>query len=223
MHYQKQNLPSPPLTSDIKPKSFSQTISPTISGTVTDYISSSSKFRNTISRSSTFESVKFASEPDTDSDDLILSPLRLPPPLLNTSELPPPPIRQCRIIQAGSEPKKESKRKRAIKSPLETATRQKARKIAHSDIERRRRIKINEQFEILKSLVPACSIASANGENGLHKLVILQETVAFIKYLKTCLDTIQSPRSGINAPMEPSSPITGLDSSAKLKISNLLT
>lgn len=42
-----------------------------------------------------------------------------------------------------------------------------ARKTAHSLIERRRRSKINEEFALLKNMIPACS-----GE--MHKLAILQ-------------------------------------------------
>lgn len=72
----------------------------------------------------------------------------------------------------------------------EREQRKKARKSAHSDIERRRRIKINEQFDALKELVPACNqfTSASGGDVGLHKLVILQETVQFIRYLKTRLD-----------------------------------
>lgn len=66
-----------------------------------------------------------------------------------------------------------------------------ARKTAHSEIERRRRSKINLQFDALKELVPAChsnNNNNSNGNNGLHKLVILQATVEYIRYLKDCLE-----------------------------------
>jgi hypothetical protein len=52
-------------------------------------------------------------------------------------------------------------------SSTSVAGRKIARKTAHSLIERRRRSKMNEEFGVLKSMVPACT-----GE--MHKLAILQ-------------------------------------------------
>ena len=46
--------------------------------------------------------------------------------------------------------------------------RRKARKSTHSEIERRRRLKINSQFALLRSLVPACK------DQDMHKLTILE-------------------------------------------------
>lgn len=81
-----------------------------------------------------------------------------------------------------------------------------ARKTAHSEIERRRRSKMNQEFEALKQLVPAChqhitssdqkaknngSNGSSNNAPGLHKLVILQATVEYVKYLKACLESVE--------------------------------
>ena len=43
-----------------------------------------------------------------------------------------------------------------------------ARKTAHSVIERRRRSKMNEEFGILKAMIPACT------DQEMHKLAILQ-------------------------------------------------
>ena len=42
-----------------------------------------------------------------------------------------------------------------------------ARKTAHSVIERRRRSKMNEEFAVLKNLIPACK------DQEMHKLAIL--------------------------------------------------
>lgn len=69
-----------------------------------------------------------------------------------------------------------------------------ARRTAHSEIERRRRSKMNQEFESLKQLVPACqqSISSSGATNGLHKLVILQETVEYVRYLKNCLEAVET-------------------------------
>lgn len=52
-------------------------------------------------------------------------------------------------------------------SATSAAGRKIARKTAHSLIERRRRSKMNEEFSVLKGMVPACT-----GE--MHKLAILQ-------------------------------------------------
>jgi hypothetical protein len=57
--------------------------------------------------------------------------------------------------------------KRKQPSATSAAGRKIARKTAHSLIERRRRSKMNEEFAVLKSLIPACT-----GE--MHKLAILQ-------------------------------------------------
>lgn len=52
-------------------------------------------------------------------------------------------------------------------SATSAAGRKIARKTAHSLIERRRRSKMNEEFAVLKSLIPACT-------GDMHKLAILQ-------------------------------------------------
>ncbi len=57
--------------------------------------------------------------------------------------------------------------KRKQPSATSAAGRKIARKTAHSLIERRRRSKMNEEFAVLKGLIPACT-----GE--MHKLAILQ-------------------------------------------------
>jgi hypothetical protein len=62
-----------------------------------------------------------------------------------------------------------SKRKQAGNPTA--AGRKIARKTAHSLIERRRRSKMNEEFGVLKDMIPAC-----NGQE-MHKLAILQVCV----------------------------------------------
>ena len=110
--------------------------------------------------------------------------------------LPPPPTRSRKIIQmkprqqddafeAVSEAKDMAKSgakggaaknaaggattgtKKKQPSATSAAGRKIARKTAHSLIERRRRSKMNEEFAVLKSMIPACT-----GE--MHKLAILQ-------------------------------------------------
>lgn len=109
--------------------------------------------------------------------------------------LPPPPTRTRKIIQMT--PKMDAKRDAAqsnqatapvtgrhVASGGPTATRKAtgkkqpsstsqagkkmARKTAHSVIERRRRSKMNEEFGVLKNMIPACQ------NQDMHKLAILQ-------------------------------------------------
>jgi hypothetical protein len=110
--------------------------------------------------------------------------------------LPPPPARSRKIIQmkprgqpeepmgalqdgnkntsGKSAPAGPSKKKPP--SSTSVAGRKIARKTAHSLIERRRRSKMNEEFGVLKDMIPACT-----GE--MHKLAILQ--ASFIAVLTT--------------------------------------
>lgn len=96
--------------------------------------------------------------------------------------LPPPPTRSRKIIQMKprvlNEPdisndaddlsgKTAPSPKKKQPSSTSVAGRKIARKTAHSLIERRRRSKMNEEFGVLKDMIPACS-----GE--MHKLAILQ-------------------------------------------------
>jgi type II secretory pathway component GspD/PulD (secretin) len=102
--------------------------------------------------------------------------------------LPPPPTRSRKIIQmkpkdAQEAPKAQfqthnenttttatnaggTKRKQANNNTA--AGRKIARKTAHSLIERRRRSKMNEEFGVLKDMIPACR------DQEMHKLAILQ-------------------------------------------------
>lgn len=111
--------------------------------------------------------------------------------------LPSPPSRPYTILQAqgGSHETKKptggsGKVTKRRNSNATSSEKKEARKIAHSDIERRRRLKINEQFDQLRSLVPACTQFkdASGGDSGLHKLEILEHTVKYIEHLHTCLD-----------------------------------
>ncbi|KAK3334863.1 hypothetical protein B0H65DRAFT_335377 [Neurospora tetraspora] len=73
----------------------------------------------------------------------------------------------------------------AKKKPSTAAGRKIARKTAHSLIERRRRSKMNEEFALLKSMIPACT-----GE--MHKLAILQASIEYIRYLEDCVAKLQA-------------------------------
>jgi hypothetical protein len=67
----------------------------------------------------------------------------------------------------GASAKGESTTKKKQPSATSAAGRKIARKTAHSLIERRRRSKMNEEFALLKSMIPACTCE-------MHKLAILQ-------------------------------------------------
>jgi len=106
-------------------------------------------------------------------------------PTKDSFALPPPPTRSRKIIQMkprgqqevtmesmndsaksiAGKPAPAPKKKQP--SSTSVAGRKIARKTAHSLIERRRRSKMNEEFGVLKDMIPACT-----GE--MHKLAILQ-------------------------------------------------
>lgn len=81
------------------------------------------------------------------------------------------PDRGLRIATEPAASADEEKEKQL--KPASAAGRKIARKTAHSLIERRRRSKINEEFSVLKNMIPACT-----GE--MHKLSILQVLPTFL-------------------------------------------
>ncbi|CAK7268095.1 hypothetical protein SEPCBS57363_002922 [Sporothrix epigloea] len=90
------------------------------------------------------------------------------------------------------------------KQPTATsaAGRKIARKTAHSLIERRRRSKMNEEFAVLKSMVPACT-----GE--MHKLAILQASIEYVRYLEDCVAALKSQRESDGQQWQQSHQIPG--------------
>ncbi|EAQ92586.1 hypothetical protein CHGG_00821 [Chaetomium globosum CBS 148.51] len=133
--------------------------------------------------------------------------------------LPPPPTRSRKIIQMkpreeptpetpASTSKTASKgnagtssttqvagSKRKQPSATSAAGRKIARKTAHSLIERRRRSKMNEEFAVLKGLIPACT-----GE--MHKLAILQASIEYVRYLEDCVTKLKA-QCGSEAMLDP--------------------
>ncbi|OTB05524.1 hypothetical protein M426DRAFT_319795 [Hypoxylon sp. CI-4A] len=128
--------------------------------------------------------------------------------------LPPPPTRSRRIIQMKPRPQDEpaeqstpdkagstsagknaggagSKKKQP--SATSAAGRKIARKTAHSLIERRRRSKMNEEFAVLKGLIPACT-----GE--MHKLAILQASIEYVRYLEDCVAKLKEQHADDSTP-----------------------
>ncbi|KAL5114672.1 hypothetical protein ACEQ8H_007405 [Pleosporales sp. CAS-2024a] len=115
--------------------------------------------------------------------------------------LPPPPTRSRKIIQmkpkqqeAANAPSQSpqppanapngAKRKQA--SNTSAAGRKIARKTAHNLIERRRRSKMNEEFGVLKDMIPAC-----RGQE-MHKLAILQASIEYMRYLEQCISDLKT-------------------------------
>ncbi|KAI7248841.1 hypothetical protein KC335_g9744 [Hortaea werneckii] len=121
--------------------------------------------------------------------------------------LPPPPTRSRKIIQmkprgpaqldpSPAQPSQGAAKtqtagtqggKRKQNATGQTAAGRKiARKTAHSLIERRRRSKMNEEFGVLKDMIPACQ-----GQE-MHKLAILQASIEYLRYLEQCISDLQA-------------------------------
>jgi hypothetical protein len=77
-------------------------------------------------------------------------------------------------------------------SSTSVAGRKIARKTAHSLIERRRRSKMNEEFGVLKDMIPACT-----GE--MHKLAILQASIDYVRYLEDCVAKLKAENNRTNS------------------------
>ncbi|KAK2039098.1 helix-loop-helix DNA-binding domain-containing protein [Colletotrichum somersetense] len=142
--------------------------------------------------------------------------------------LPPPPTRSRKIIQmkpravqeepekapettgansgasvpgktaaaAGTATAAQGKKKQS--STTSAAGRKTARKTAHSLIERRRRSKMNEEFAVLKGMIPACT-----GE--MHKLAILQASIEYVRYLEDCVAKLKAQQDASEARSPPES------------------
>ncbi|KAF1840949.1 uncharacterized protein K460DRAFT_294956 [Cucurbitaria berberidis CBS 394.84] len=119
--------------------------------------------------------------------------------------LPPPPTRSRKIIQMKPKDTQEMPRAqsqpenaKATASSTTNGTKKKqagnttaagrkiARKTAHSLIERRRRSKMNEEFGVLKDMIPAC-----RGQE-MHKLAILQASIEYMRYLEQCIGNLKN-------------------------------
>ncbi|KAK5120919.1 hypothetical protein LTR85_005703 [Meristemomyces frigidus] len=83
------------------------------------------------------------------------------------------------------------------------AGRKTARKTAHSLIERRRRSKMNEEFDTLKGMIPACT-----GQE-MHKLAILQASIEYLRYLEQCVTDLQAQNNSPRPPPPPAAAAQG--------------
>lgn len=113
-------------------------------------------------------------------------------------------------IQDNIQGKKKRRRSSANVDSDEIVKRKNDTRQLHSIIEKRRRIKINREFEALKYLIPACRLTSTGCTNnmkgtgtnngnkidGMYKLTILKSSVEYILYLH---HVIQQQHSLINA------------------------
>ncbi|MCJ1354491.1 MAG: hypothetical protein MMC33_004480 [Icmadophila ericetorum] len=121
--------------------------------------------------------------------------------------LPPPPTRSRKIIQMKPGPAPDTKSSyqttgtvagykrgglgssaagKKTPSTTSAAGRKIARKTAHSLIERRRRSKMNEEFGVLKDMIPACR------DQEMHKLAILQASIDYLRYLEQCVADLKA-------------------------------
>ncbi|KAK4547403.1 hypothetical protein LTR36_001059 [Oleoguttula mirabilis] len=141
--------------------------------------------------------------------------------------LPPPPTRSRKIIQMKPKEseRQESQHQSATEAPQvagrtqstslqggkrkqngtgnTAAGRKTARKTAHSLIERRRRSKMNEEFDTLKSMIPACA-----GQE-MHKLAILQASIEYLRYLEQCVTDLQAQNGPSRPPPPPAAAAQG--------------
>ncbi|OCK76279.1 hypothetical protein K432DRAFT_306726 [Lepidopterella palustris CBS 459.81] len=136
--------------------------------------------------------------------------------------LPPPPTRSRKIIQMKprAQELQESTKgqtttltstkpvvpatgtgsKKKQSNGTTAAGRKIARKTAHSLIERRRRSKMNEEFGVLKDMIPACS-----GQE-MHKLAILQASIEYMRYLEQCVADLKASHRSRRLSATPTSP-----------------
>ncbi|MCJ1318696.1 hypothetical protein MMC15_004026 [Xylographa vitiligo] len=127
--------------------------------------------------------------------------------------LPPPPTRPRKIIQMRPShgktqtstlpPNSKNADKQGAAYPPTTSASKKqptttsvagkkiARKTAHSLIERRRRSKMNEEFGVLKNMIPACH------GHDMHKLAILQASIDYLRYLEQCVTDLKAVNSAL--------------------------
>lgn len=110
-----------------------------------------------------------------------------------------------------------SKRKQSSSGgPTTAAGRKIARKTAHSLIERRRRSKMNEEFGVLKDMIPACNGSDMHklasklwlldqvGVFNTYKKPVLQASIEYMRYLEQCLGDLKSAHSHCR-PLDPTS------------------
>ena len=106
----------------------------------------------------------------------------------NPATVSAPNTRKANLASSGSQSKKQP-------TSTSVAGRRIARKTAHSLIERRRRSKMNEEFGVLKDMIPACQ-----GQE-MHKLAILQASIDYLRYLEQCVTGLKAANGNFAASM----------------------
>ncbi|KIW85781.1 hypothetical protein Z517_01173 [Fonsecaea pedrosoi CBS 271.37] len=118
------------------------------------------------------------------------------PPASAATSTTSPPNKASTAASAASNTTTNSKRKQP--SATSAAGRKIARKTAHSIIERRRRSKMNEEFGVLKDMIPACEGVE------MHKLAILQAGIEYVRYLEGCVAQLKDENAKLGGRMRSS-------------------
>ncbi|EME49517.1 hypothetical protein DOTSEDRAFT_68329 [Dothistroma septosporum NZE10] len=157
--------------------------------------------------------------PTSPAETLKKRPALQPGPVISKDDfaLPPPPTRSRKIIQMKPRSSEQQEAAPRVSAPqtagkaqtqaAQTGSKRKqnnagttaagrkiARKTAHSLIERRRRSKMNEEFGVLKDMIPACK-----GQE-MHKLAILQASIEYLRYLEQCVSDLQAQNTSPRPP-----------------------
>ncbi|KAL9600138.1 MAG: hypothetical protein Q9219_003394 [cf. Caloplaca sp. 3 TL-2023] len=121
----------------------------------------------------------------------------------SSTEARPAKIRQTVARASAPTPKATGKKQ---PSSTSQAGKRIARKTAHSVIERRRRSKMNEEFGVLKNMIPACR------NQEMHKLAILQASIEYLRYLEQCVTELKAANGAKAAVIVQRSPPTSRQS-----------
>ncbi|KAL8712250.1 MAG: hypothetical protein Q9220_003401 [cf. Caloplaca sp. 1 TL-2023] len=117
------------------------------------------------------------------------------PKLQPNETLAPSPAERAplKIRQAANQASPATRKAAGKKQPSSTSQAGKriARKTAHSVIERRRRSKMNEEFGVLKNMIPACK------DQDMHKLAILQASIDYLRYLEQCVTDLKAANGSV--------------------------
>ncbi|CAO3645993.1 unnamed protein product [Mucor fragilis] len=119
-----------------------------------------------------------------------LPPIQLPPPIVHFYIAPPPisPYQnwQPQPLQSSTSAPPSPR----TSSPPKSSTKENNRRLSHSAVEKRRREKMNDKIERLKTLIPSCkSRFPTTVQQPIHKLSVLQAAIDYIQELHDQLET----------------------------------
>ncbi|KAK4510697.1 uncharacterized protein ATC70_005130 [Mucor velutinosus] len=115
-----------------------------------------------------------------------LPPIQLPPPIVHFYIAPPPisPYQNWPLQSSTSTPPSPR-----TSSPSKTNIKENNRRLSHSAVEKRRREKMNDKIERLKTLIPSCkSQFPTTVQQPIHKLSVLQAAIDYIQELHDQLE-----------------------------------